>query len=176
MPVQNADEKSWKLRIITILPKSRLRGAAIPGDKSTTTEPTRSNELSEFAPQPPPRLLSWTGSAVFGPAYCALCPDRRYPRRYPRRHPRARPRRRAASGKAQPIPAEIKLKISRFGQDPALATPQRPAILASLPLGPVLKHGSGNISPPAPRGQAQGPGSRGDHPPDALVPDALSSS
>lgn len=37
-------------------------------------------------------------------------------------------------------------------------TPQRRAITASLPRGPVLTRGSGTLSPPAPRGQADGPG------------------
>ena len=147
MPVQNSAELFRKLQIITILPKSRLRDAAIPGDKSTTTEPTRSNELSEFAPQPPPRLLSWTGSAV--------CADRGTSRSS---HRRAKP---AARQDHFPRPSNIKIENSRFGQDAVLGMPQRPAILASLPLGPVPKQGSGNLSPPAPGAKPKGPGSRG---------------
>jgi hypothetical protein len=47
---------------------------------------------------------------------------------------------------------------SRVGRDRVNHPPQWLAMLASLPLGPVQRRGFGLLSPPAPRGQTDGPG------------------
>ena len=58
------------------------------------------------------------------------------------------------------------MKKSRFGQNPVEAVPQWAAKRRSLPRDPVASRGSGNLSPPAPRGQVQRPGHSRQHSPE----------
>ena len=106
-------------------------------------------EFSEIAPQPPPRLLSWTGPVVV----CGL----------------GILRRRAGSSATRAAPTNS--IFPDFDKFRSSARRKRRRYWHRCLLARSSKHGSGNLSPPAPRGQAQRIGplgnlSRQNFPPD----------